>query len=59
MLALFAAPPERFFDAYGNLEPGSAERLPVYQLWPALVHARLFGAPYFDLVARLLSATGH
>jgi fructosamine-3-kinase len=58
MLSLFDAPPASFYDAYGPREPGHADRLPVYQLWPALVHLRLFGSGYRGLVERLLSAAG-
>ena len=36
-------------------EPGWEERLPVYQLFPALVHLRLFGAAYAPMVDRLLA----
>jgi fructosamine-3-kinase len=54
MLTLFGAPPDEFWQSYGRLEPGSAERLAVYQLFPALVHLRLFGASYAGLVERLL-----
>lgn len=58
MLCLFGAPDEAFWDAYGLLEPGWEQRRPIYQLFPALVHMRLFGASYAGLVERLLSATG-
>jgi fructosamine-3-kinase len=58
MLSLFDSPPPAFYDAYGSREPGHAERLPIYQIWPALVHLRLFGNSYRRLVERLLSATG-
>jgi fructosamine-3-kinase len=58
MLALFDRPNTAFYDAYPPLETGHAERLPVYQLWPALVHLRLFGGGYRPLVERLLSASG-
>jgi fructosamine-3-kinase len=54
MLALFAEPPEEFWESYGKPDPGAAERLPVYQLFPALVHLRLFGQGYAALVDRLL-----
>jgi fructosamine-3-kinase len=54
MLTLFDTPPESFWDAYGPLAPGWEERRPVYQLFPALVHLRLFGASYAGLVNRLL-----
>jgi fructosamine-3-kinase len=58
MLGLFNGPGPELFGAYGGLEAGYAERLPVYQLWPALVHLRLFGTGYRSLVERLLAATG-
>lgn len=58
MLCLFGSPPDAFQDAYGPLEPGWEERRPLYQLFPALVHLRLFGASYGGLVDRLLSSSG-
>jgi fructosamine-3-kinase len=58
MLALFDAPPEPFWAAYGGLERGADERLAFYQLYPALVHMRLFGAGYASMVDRLLRAVG-
>lgn len=58
MLRLFGQPDGSLFDAYGALEPGHAERLPIYQLWPALVHLRLFGSGYRPMVERMLSAAG-
>ena len=58
MLTLFDTPPEPFWEAYGEPEPGWEERRPLYQLFPALVHLRLFGATYQGLVERLLSACG-
>jgi fructosamine-3-kinase len=58
MLTLFDAPPEEFWDAYGPLEPGWRERRPVYQLFPALVHLRLFGPSYEGMVDRLLTRLG-
>ena len=54
MLKLFGEPPAEFWEAYGALEPGWEARLPVYQLFPALVHLRLFGPAYAPLVERLL-----
>jgi fructosamine-3-kinase len=56
MLTLFDAPAETFWEAYGPLAPGWGERRLVYQLFPALVHLRLFGASYAGLVGRLLDA---
>lgn len=58
MLCLFSTPPDEFWRAYGKREEGWQERLPVYQLFPALVHLRLFGAAYAPMVDRLLEAQG-
>lgn len=57
MLTLFDRPPDSFFDALA-LEPGWRERLPVYRLWPLLVHLRLFGAGYAGAVSAALEASG-
>ena len=56
MLALFGRPENAFYRHYG-CRPGS-EILAVYGLWPALVHLRLFGRGYFDLVDRSLKKLG-
>jgi fructosamine-3-kinase len=56
MLTLFDTPAETFWEAYGPLEPGWGERRLAYQLFPALVHLRLFGASYAGLARRLLDA---
>jgi fructosamine-3-kinase len=58
MLCLFSAPPDEFWEAYGAQEEGREERLPVYQLFPALVHLRLFGATYAPMTERLLQSLG-
>ena len=58
MLGLFASPPDAFMEAYGPLAPGWRERRPVYQLFPALVHVRLWGASYLGLTDRLLRQLG-
>jgi fructosamine-3-kinase len=58
MLDLFDAPPGEFREAYGPLEAGWQERLPAYQLHPALVHMRLFGTTYSPMADRLLAALG-
>ena len=58
MICLFGVPEESFWASYGALEPGWRERRPIYQLFPALVHLRLFGPTYAGLVERLLSETG-
>ncbi|MEJ2124688.1 MAG: fructosamine kinase family protein, partial [Alphaproteobacteria bacterium] len=57
MLALFGpSPGSAFYNAYGALQPGYEERRNIYQLWPALVHLRLFGSGYLSMVERLLTA---
>ncbi len=58
MLHLFGQPGPGFADAYGPLPDGWQARRPVYTLWPALVHLRLFGGGYRDMVAGLLDACG-
>jgi fructosamine-3-kinase len=58
MLNLFDGPSPAFYNAYGALEPGWKERLIIYQLWPALVHVRLFGSSYRPMADRLLSHAG-
>lgn len=58
MLHLFGSPPQAFADGYGPLPPGWQARRPLYQLWPALVHLRLFGTGYLGLVARLMDRCG-
>lgn len=56
MLTLFDNPRPAFWDAYGPLEPGHEERRVIYQLWPALVHLRLFGRGYLGMVEGLLTS---
>ena len=49
MLALFGAPTRRTLDAYDDVWPradGHEERVALYQLFPLLVHAVLFGGGY-------------
>jgi fructosamine-3-kinase len=58
MLTLFGAPPEDFWAAYGALSDGWEVRRHAYQLFPALVHLRLFGGAYAPMVDRLLRALG-
>lgn len=58
MLSLFDHPSPEFEAAYRPREPGHDERQAIYQLWPALVHLRLFGGTYAGLVGRLLSRAG-
>jgi fructosamine-3-kinase len=54
MLTLFDTPSESFWEAYGPLGPGGEERRLLYQLFPALLHMRLFGDTYAGMVDRLL-----
>ena len=49
MLRLFGSPGPRFLAAYEErhpLAPGHEERVALYQLFPLLVHAALFGGGY-------------
>jgi fructosamine-3-kinase len=59
MLRLFGAPSERIFDAYEDAHPladGHEERVPLWQLFPLLVHAALFGGHYVGQVERTARA---
>lgn len=58
MLQVFDSPAPVFHDRYGPLESGSDARLPLYRLWPALVHLRLFGEGYRALVEQQLRLAG-
>lgn len=58
MLDLFAHLPAPFLEGYGSLAPGYDKRRPIYQIWPALVHVRLFGSGYLSLLDRLLRDIG-
>ena len=58
MLCLFDSPPESFWESYGAPAEGAEDRQTIYQLFPALVHMRLFGATYAPMVDRLLAAAG-
>jgi len=58
MMQLFGGFGERVFAAYGEafpLAPGHAERVPLYQLYPLLVHVNLFGGGYAESVERGLA----
>jgi fructosamine-3-kinase len=49
MLRLFGSPGRQFLDAYEErfpLAPGHEDRVELYQLFPLLVHAALFGGGY-------------
>ena len=55
MLRLFGAPSERVFAAYDEAAPladGHDERVALWQLFPLLVHAALFGGSYGASVQR-------
>ena len=56
MLRLFGGPSERCFAAYAEAAPladGHADRVELWQLFPLLVHALLFGGGYGGLVAQI------
>lgn len=57
MLTLFDHPPARFLDSL-DLAPGWRQRLPIYRLWPLLVHLRLFGHGYAASVSSTLTEIG-
>jgi fructosamine-3-kinase len=59
MMRLFGGFSARVFEAYGEawpLAPGGAERVPLYQLYPLLVHVNLFGASYLSRLESTLGA---
>ena len=58
MLSLFGSPAPEFWASYGTPAPGWPERCALYQLWPAIVHLRLFGSAYESLCNRLLKTLG-
>lgn len=58
MLSLFGQPGPGFHETYGQLRPGANSRRAIYQLWPALVHLRLFGRGYLGLVDSRLGSLG-
>jgi fructosamine-3-kinase len=57
MTRLFGGFDSAFFAAYDEalpLEPGHAERLPIYQLYHVLNHCNLFGGGYYEQSRRIL-----
>jgi fructosamine-3-kinase len=58
MMRLFGGFGSHVFAAYEEawpLAPGAEERIPLYQLYPLLVHVNLFGGSYVSSVKRALS----
>lgn len=58
MLCLFDTPAPSFWEAYGAPAPGWPARRAIYQLFPAILHLRLFGTAYAGMVDRLLTSVG-
>lgn len=58
MLTLFASPNAEFWEIYGERDKGWPEREAVYQLWPLLVHLRLFGSSYMPRIDTRLTRLG-
>lgn len=60
---LFGTFGQRFFDAYKEyraIDPGFyEERRDIYNLWPLLVHVRLFGGSYVKTVSNILTRFGY
>jgi fructosamine-3-kinase len=57
MMRLFGGFDSRTFEAYTEahpLEPGAAERVPLYQVYPLLVHVCLFGEAYLERLEETL-----
>ncbi len=55
---LFGGFDQRFYDAYNEafpLDDGFAERVPIYNLYPLLVHTNLFGTGYLAGVEKVLT----
>jgi fructosamine-3-kinase len=60
MMRLFGGFGGRVFAAYEEawpLAPGAAERVPLYQLYPLLVHVNHFGRSYVGQLTRALQAS--
>ena len=61
MLRLFGSPSDRFFGAYREvapLAPGVEDRVELWQLFPLLVHAVLFGGGYVASAQRVARRYG-
>lgn len=61
-IALMGGLDASFFDVYGSINPiddgFTEERCPLYQLWPLLVHTRIFSGGYLDQVHERLDKLG-
>ncbi len=58
MMRLFGGFSSRVFDAYAEVHPlaaGHARRVPLFQLYPLLVHVNMFGGGYVDGVRQALA----
>ena len=59
---MFSTFGEGFFRRYGELRPLRPDffdiRRDIYNLWPLLIHARLFGGGYAEAVAKTLTRLG-
>jgi fructosamine-3-kinase len=58
MMRLFGGFGERVFQAYAEAFPlaeGHEDRVPLYQLYPLMVHVNLFGGGYVSSVERILA----
>jgi fructosamine-3-kinase len=58
MTVLFGGFAEAFYSEYGNLsgiDPDWTKRADIYNLYHLLNHLTLFGAGYFQAVARILA----
>jgi protein-ribulosamine 3-kinase len=56
-MRLFGGFDDDFFNRYNEVFPiaqGFEERVPIYQLYPLLVHHNLFGEPYLEAVKRTI-----
>ena len=61
MLGLFGAVPDRLLDAYADVRPpadGWRDRVELFQLYPLLVHAVLFGGTYGSQARSIASRYG-
>lgn len=54
MLNLFGSPSDIFYQSYKLLEPDWQTRLPIYQLFPLIVHYILFGDYYLRMIEHSL-----